>query len=70
MPTIKPHGESRTGFISTRDCRIAFRIDERNLRRAINTGRLPIYIVNDEPMIDPADAIALIKQSGRYYGNR
>ena len=68
MPIIKPDGESRTGLISTRDCRIAFRIDERNLRRAINTGRLPIYLVNDKAMIDPADAIALIKQSGRYYG--
>ena len=68
MPTIKPDGASRAGLISTRDCRIAFRIDERNLRRAINTGRLPIYLVDDKPMIDPADAIALIKQSGRYYG--
>lgn len=68
MPIIKPDGESQTGLISTRDCRIAFRIDERNLRRAINTGRLPIYLVNDKAMIDPADAIALIKQSGRYYG--
>jgi hypothetical protein len=68
MTTVKPGGESRAGLISTRDCRIAFRIDERNLRRAINTGRLPIYIVADKPMIDPADAVALIKQSGRYYG--
>jgi hypothetical protein len=48
MPTIKPDGESRPGLISTRDCRLAFRIDDRNLRRAINTGRLPIYIVNEK----------------------
>jgi hypothetical protein len=68
MPTIKPDGESRPGLISTRDCRIAFRIDDRNLRRAINTGRLPIYIVNEKPMIDPADAVALVMQSGRRYG--
>jgi hypothetical protein len=68
MPTIKPDGESRPGLISTRACRIAFRIDDRNLRRAINTGRLPIYIVNEKPMIDPADAVALVMQSGRRYG--
>jgi hypothetical protein len=68
MTMIKPDGESRPGLISTRDCRIAFRIDDRNLRRAINTGRLPIYIVNEKPMIDPADAVALVMQSGRRYG--
>ena len=68
MPIVKPGGNAAPGLISTRDCRIAFRIDERNLRRAINTGRLPIYLVNDKPMIDPADAVALVMQSGRRYG--
>ena len=68
MPIIKPDGESRPGLISTRDCRIAFRIDERNLRRAINTGPLPIYLVDEKAMIDPADAVALMMQWGRRYG--
>lgn len=68
MPTIRPDGEGRPELISARDCRIAFRIDDRNPRRAINTGALPIYIVNEKAMIDPADAVALVMQRGRRYG--
>ncbi len=58
MPITTPDGASRPGLMTKRVCREVFRIDDRNLRRAIAKGRLPIYIVNDVTMIDPADAVA------------
>jgi hypothetical protein len=68
MPTIKPGGESREGLMTKRVCREVFRIDDRNLRPAIAKGRLPIYVVDNVTMIDPADAVACIKQWGRNHG--
>jgi hypothetical protein len=68
MSIIKPGGDAVPGLMTTRVCREVFRIDERNRRRAITKGRLPIYIVNEKPMIDPADAVACIEQWGRNHG--
>jgi hypothetical protein len=65
MLITKPDGESQQGLITKRVCREVFRFDDRNLRRAISKRRLPVHIVNDVAMIDPADAVACIKQWGR-----
>lgn len=68
MPIIKPDGESRQGLITKRVCREVFRLDDRNLRRAISKGRLPVYFVDGVAMIDPRDAATCISKWGRNHG--
>ena len=68
MPIIKPGGEAASGLLTTRECREMFHFGERDLRRAINWDRLPVYIVDGKPRIDPADAVACIRKWGARHG--
>jgi hypothetical protein len=70
MNSPEPGADGASGLLTTRECRAIFKFGERDLRRAINWGRLPITVVNGKAMIDSADAVACIKPRRRRICNR
>jgi hypothetical protein len=54
--------------MTVRECRMIFRVGERDMRRALNWGRLPFTVVDGKPMIAPADMVACIKRWERRHG--
>ena len=65
MSIVEPGAVGVSGLMTVRECRMIFRIGERDMRRALNKGRLPFTVVDGKAMIAPADAVACIKQWGR-----
>ena len=68
MQHPEPGATGAKGLMTPRECRMVFRIGERDMRRFLNGGKLPFTAVDGRRMIAPADAVECIKRWGRRCG--